>query len=96
MTGYVQKSILGFHFRLNKIQLHFIAKTYSWSERRNSEDLLKEVEKSLKKDPLVTLTLASVGAIGAHLPVLNNCTASPPSFLPKATETSLPSQFLLQ
>lgn len=61
MTGYVQKSILGFQFRLNKIQLHFIAKTYSLSERRNSEDLLKEVEKSLKKDPLVTLTLASAG-----------------------------------
>lgn len=53
---------MGFHFRLNKIQLHFIAKTYSLSERRNSEDLLKEVEKSLKKDPLVTLTLVSVGA----------------------------------
>lgn len=62
MTGYVQKSILGFQFRLNKIQLHFIAKAYSLSERRNSEDLLKEVEKSLKKDPLVTLTLASAGA----------------------------------
>lgn len=39
MTICRPRSILGFHFRLTKIQLHFIAMMHSLLERKDSEAL---------------------------------------------------------
>lgn len=39
MTVCQPRNILGFHFRLNKILLHFIAMTHSLHVRKNSEAL---------------------------------------------------------